>query len=393
MSRIMIPREEYAERAKKAGLLIKEKGLDVLVVNGTESDYANPRYFSGFWPVFERSGVALNPDGLAALMVGPESPIFAADKALIKDIFMMREYIESASPEYPHLSDKMQSYRDVFDFLGVSGQNIKIGIASPVDTTMVMYDGLKKAYPNAEIVDASEIMTTLRSIKSENEIACLREGARISDLAIKEIINLIKPGMTELELVGLAHEIFYREGAEAEGMPTYCFSQKSTQHAISRSGYDKIQKGDIVQLNFSAKVDGYSSSVGLPISMGPLLGEKREIVEFLWQAHQWTANKLSYGAGLKASELAIGYEQFFKEQNREAAYVYGPCHSTGMIEVEAPWIETNSTFTLQSNMTYQIDTFGIGSDFGCRWEKPIVVRDNGIELLSPEIGTIYEIDC
>ena len=63
-----------------------------------------------------------------------------------------------------------------------------------------------------------------------------------------------------------------------------------------------------------------------------------------------------------------------------------------MIEVEAPWIETSSTFDLQENMTYQIDTFGIGSDFGCRWEKPVVIREDGIELLSPDVGTIYELD-
>ena len=393
MTRVMIPQTEYLERAKKAGRLIREKGLDILVVNGTESDYANPRYFSGFWPVFERSGVAINGDGGTALLVGPESPIFAADKAVIKDIFMMREYIESASPEYPHLAEKMQTYEDVFRFLGVNGKNIRIGIASPVDTTMVMYEGLKQAYPEAEFVDASDIMTRLRSVKSENEIACLREGARISDIAIQKIIEVIKPGMTELQLVGIAHEIFYREGAEAEGLPIYCFSQKSTQHAISRSGYEQIKKGDIVQLNFSAKVDGYSSAIGIPISMGALTGEKREIVEFLWEAHKWTEEKLSQGAGLPASELAIGYEQFFKDNKREAAYVYGPCHSTGMIEVEAPWIETNSTFKLAPNMTYQIDTFGIGTDFGCRWEKPIVVREHGIELLSPQIGTIYELDC
>ncbi|HHU53980.1 MAG TPA: aminopeptidase P family protein [Clostridiaceae bacterium] len=393
MSRVMIPKSEYRERALKAGKLIKEKGLDVLVVNGTESDYANPRYFSAFWPVFERSGVAINQDGDTALMVGPESPIFAADKAVIKDIFMMREYIESANPQYPHLADKMQTYVDVFKHLGVNESKIKIGLASPIDTTMVMYEGLTKAYPNAEIVDASDIMVSLRQIKSENEIACLREGARISDIAIKEVIEAIKPGMTELQLVGIAHSVFYREGAEAEGLPIYCFSQKSTQHAISRSGYDKIQKGDLVQLNFSAKIDGYSSAIGLPISMGPLTGEKREIVEFLLEAHRWTTDKMSQGAGLPASELAIEYEKFFKDNGREDVYVYGPCHSTGMIEVEAPWIETISTFNLEAGMTYQIDTFGIGSDFGCRWEKPIVIRENTIELLSPEVGTIYEIDC
>ena len=51
--RICIPDYEYKERIAKAAKLIREKGLDVMVVCSTESDYANARYFSGFWPLFE----------------------------------------------------------------------------------------------------------------------------------------------------------------------------------------------------------------------------------------------------------------------------------------------------------------------------------------------------
>lgn len=66
---ICIPVEEYKERAKKAGQILQREGLDALIVNSNESDYANARYFSGFWPLFERCGVAINPAGEAALMV------------------------------------------------------------------------------------------------------------------------------------------------------------------------------------------------------------------------------------------------------------------------------------------------------------------------------------
>ena len=54
MQRICIPDWEYKERVKKAAKLVAEKGLDVMLVCSTESDYANARYFSGFWPLFER---------------------------------------------------------------------------------------------------------------------------------------------------------------------------------------------------------------------------------------------------------------------------------------------------------------------------------------------------
>ena len=100
MGRICIPDYEYKERIQRAAELIRERGLDVLVVNGSEADYANTRYFSGFWPVFERVGVAITPAGDCALMVGPESEIFAADFGKIEKVRVLREYRESANPSY-----------------------------------------------------------------------------------------------------------------------------------------------------------------------------------------------------------------------------------------------------------------------------------------------------
>ena len=65
-NRVYIPDHEYQERIQKAAALVRAKGLDVMVVCSTESDYANARYFSGFWPLFERAGVAISASGEAA---------------------------------------------------------------------------------------------------------------------------------------------------------------------------------------------------------------------------------------------------------------------------------------------------------------------------------------
>lgn len=389
MSRICIPDLEYKERIKKAAALIQKAGYDILIVNGNEADYANTRYFSGFWPVFERCGVAINPAGDAALMVGPESRIFASDFGKIDDVYVLLEYRESADPAYPHITP--DTFHDVFKKLGVTGKKLRIGVASILDTNVVVWEGLKSSFPEAELVDARELMVTLRSMKSEAEINCLREGARITKRATEEVIKALRPGVTELQMVGIAQKTIYEEGAEYEGLPMYCFSQESTKHAISRSRHRAIQKGDIVQLNLSAKVDGYSPSIGMPVSMGKLLGEKRDVVEFVLEMHRWTEAQLK--PGIAASKIATEFEEIYTKRGFKDAYVYGPCHGLGMIEVEAPWMETGSKYLLQPNMTFQIDTFGMGSDFGVRWEKPIAIRENGVELLSPQIGEIVEIDC
>ncbi len=388
-NRICIPDYEYKERIAKAAQLIKEKGLDVMVVASTESDYANARYFSGFWPLFERAGVAISATGEAALMVGPESAIFAKDFGKIDKQFVLREFRESADPSYPELH--ADTFADVFKAIGVTGEHIKIGLGSYVECTLPIYEGLKDSFPKAEIVKCNDIMVELRKIKSVNELACIQEGFRIIELATDEVIRNLKPGVTELEMVGIAQRVIYENGAEYEGLPMYVFSEASTRHAISRSTYKKIGKGDIVQLNLSAKIDGYSPAIGLPVVMGKLEGERRCIVDFCLQAHDWTVEKIK--AGVMADDIAREFYQLYVDNGMKDNYVYGPCHGTGMIEVEAPWMETSTHYPLEENMTFQVDTFISGPTFGCRWEKGIAVTKDGCKSMTDYLKKgIIELD-
>lgn len=386
--KVYIPDNEYLERVKRAAKILQREGLDALIVNSTESDYANVRYFSGYWPLFERSGVAISAAGDAALMVGPESREFGKDRSRLDKVFVLKEYREGADPAYPEL--QADTYQDVFNALGIKGKKLRIGVASYLDTTVVIMKGIIDAFPEAEIVRADKIMVELRSIKSDNEINCLREGYRIAELASQQVIKEIKPGMTELQMVGVAERVVYECGAEYEGLPMYVFSEASTRHAISRSGYRQFQKGDIVQLNLSAKVDGYSAAIGYPVILGKLEGRRRDVVMFGLEAHNWTQKQIK--AGVQACDIAKDFYKYYVDNGFKDNFVYGPLHGTGMIEVEAPWVETSSDYALKPNMCYQIDTFISTDTFGVRWEKGIAVTEDGCDVLSPEIGTLYELD-
>jgi Xaa-Pro aminopeptidase len=385
---VFIPDDEFLTRCKNAAELVRRDHLDVLIVNSTDGDYANARYFSNFWPLFERCGVAIAPDGDAALMVGPESQEFGADRSKLKKLFVLREYRESADPQYPEL--KCDTFNDVLSGIGVSGGNIRIGVASYIDTTVEIMEGIRRAFPQAEIVNAGNIMTELRSIKSEAEIRCLKEGYRIAEIATQEVIKAIRPGKTELEMVGVAQRAVYENGAEYEGLPMYVFSEASTRHCISRSCYREFKKGDIVQLNLSAKIDGYSASIGFPIVLGKLEGHRRDVVLFGLQAHNWVQSQIKNG--MQASEIAKMAYQYYVDNGFGENYVYGPMHGTGLCEVEAPWVETSSNYSFKPGMCFQIDTFAATNEFGVRWEKGVCIRENGVEVLSGDIGKLYELD-
>lgn len=389
IDRVRIPEEEYFERITKASKMMEEAGLDILISNCNEADYSFVRYFTNYWPLFETAGVAIGRDGKAALMVGPESSKYAADRSVLKDIFTLLEYRESADPAYPEA--KVSTYKDVFEFLGVKGKRLRIGIAGYLVSNPIQLEGLRNCFPDAEIIRNEEIVRSLRMIKSENELACIRHGFQIVQKATQAVMEVIRPGVTELQMVGIAQKSIYENGAEYEGLPMYVFSEKSTSHAISRSTYRTIEKGDLVQLNLSAKIEGYSPSIGMPISMGPLVGKKRELVEFGLNMHNWTLEQVK--VGVEASKIAKDYYQKVVDAGMGDYFVYGPCHGTGMIEVEAPWMETSSTYKLQENMTFQVDTYFSAEKFGCRWETGICVKPGKGLLMSDPLGKIHEIRC
>ncbi len=367
-----IPVEEYAQRRERAAKLIAEAGYDVLVGNGTEADASVVRYFSAYWPLFEMGGVAIAPSGRSALMAGMESGEFAKGRSVIDNIHLMKEYRETADPVYPGMAGS--TYRDVFESIGVTEVR-RIGVAGYLCTNMAMYEGLRESFPDAEIINADELTAQLRSRKSPAELACLREGFRLGELALEAMLQAVKPGMTELELAGIAVGTLYANGAEGEAHTVYSFGGKKTTNGISRSTHRRLEKGDIVQIDVGGRVDGYSPSVGRPICLGSMTDRQRKLLEFGRDMHYRTYEWVQ--AGVVAKDVALKYEQFVRDAGMERHYLYGPCTGLGLMEVEKPWMEAVSEYTIEPGMTFQADTFFYDDDFGCRWENGLLVQESG----------------
>ena len=384
--RVCIPEAEYGQRVKRAAALVAEGGLDVLVANSNEADFANVRYFSAYWPLFESGAVAIAPSGESALMIGPESETYARGRSKIPNIHLMTEYRETADPAYPGVS--VSTFAETFASIGVKNPK-RIGVAGYLVTTMPMYEGLRAAFPEAEIVNADNIMTSLRQIKSEAELACLREGLRLGEVALEAALQYVKPGVTELQLAGVILQSLYQNGAEYEAHPIYSFGGKKTTNAISRPTHRVLEPGDIVQLGMGGRIDGYSPSVGRPICLGKMTARQRELVEFGREAHYKTYEWLK--AGVIAGEPARKYEEFFKERGYGSCLLYGPCHGLGLIEVEKPWMETTSDYPLAENMTFEVDTFLADPDFGLRWENGVRITADGTEMMSDAHMEIIEL--
>jgi Xaa-Pro aminopeptidase len=387
MNTTTIPKQEFYDRIAKFQANIKAAGLEACLVHASESDMANVRYLSEYWPTFETSAVFVPAEGEAVLLVGPESEIYAAHRSVFRNIEKMIEYRESAEPECPGMT--FATYKDIVAKYAPKGKIKKLGIVGCAITPLPVVTSIKEQFPDIELVKADNTFLPLRFIKSGNELDCMRKAYAISELAIEAIINEMKPGMTELQIVGIAQREIYKHGGEYEGHSLYVFCGPETNNAISRPTHNKIVKNEVIQLNIGARVSGYSSSVGLPISIGPLPERKRKLIDFGLEAHFRTIELMK--AGRPAGAVVRDYEAWVKSRGFEKYMLYGPCHAIGMMEVEQPWMESTSDYELRENMTFQVDTFFYDHDFGLRWENGVIVKEGGVEKLSSKFMKVVEI--
>ena len=120
----------------------------------------------------------------------------------------------------------------------------------------------------AEFVPASELLTELRQVKDENELAAMREAQRITDEALLEILNFIRPGLTESEVAARLTYIMARKGAERNSFDPIvaCGANGSKPHAVP--GPAVIEKGQFVTMDFGCVVGGYCSDMTRTVAVG-----------------------------------------------------------------------------------------------------------------------------
>ena len=387
-----IPREEYAERVKKVQRTMEKEGYDLILCYGNEAEPQFVRYFSAYWPSFETAGVLIPAEGDPLLLIGPESYTYASDRSVIPDICRLKAFRESSEPEYP--GEKLDTFRTVFERLLGDRPVRRLGVAGLPLMTIGVYEALREAleaYGGVKIEKADYVVNDIRMRKTENELACMRAAARITARTFDYVLENIRVGMTEQQVAGLALGKMHELGAERESYPVWVLTGKGSNQAISRPRNKQIRPGDMTFIQIGARVDGYASSIGRPVVFGKATPEQRELIEVGYKAQADVIAMLK--AGVPACEVAKFHVKNVTEMGYGDWLLYGPCHGNGTMEGEAPWIETNSDYLLEENMTFCVDIF-LGSaktQTGLRMEDVVCVKKDGVENLTNYPRELFEI--
>jgi Xaa-Pro aminopeptidase len=120
---------------------------------------------------------------------------------------------------------------------------------------------LMGAAPRSEIRDLDPLVDELRAIKSEREIAVIREATRIADRGILRAMHAAKPGIFEYTLQAESEYEFKRDGAYGASYFALVATGKNTWYTHYHYNTARLEAGDLVQYDYAPDYMYYSSDV------------------------------------------------------------------------------------------------------------------------------------
>ncbi len=120
---------------------------------------------------------------------------------------------------------------------------------------------LMTAAPKSEIRNLDPILDELRAIKSEREIAVIREATRLTDRGIMRAMHAAKPGMFEYQLQAESEYEFKKGGAYGPSYFALVATGKNTWYTHYHYNTAALQAGDLIQYDYAPDYKNYSSDV------------------------------------------------------------------------------------------------------------------------------------
>ena len=228
--------------------------------------------------------------------------------------------------------------------------------------------------------DVSGEIRALRRVKNAAELEKLRRAAEITDRVYEEVTARIRAGQTELEVAAMIASAINAQGATLAFDPSVQFGANSAEphhHPSSRA----LRKGDLVLLDFGARVDGYNADTTRVAAAGEPSPHQRRIHQLVLAAHDAAIETVR--AGVTAGAVDSAARRVFALAKEDAQFIHRTGHGLGLEVHEDPSLDPGSTLVLEAGMVATIEpghyTDGWG---GVRIEDDVVVEANGCRLLT-----------
>ncbi len=161
--------------------------------------------------------------------------------------------------------------------------------------TVRSFENLKRDMPGVEFSSLGNAPETIRRIKDEEELRLIGEACDISCRALDAILGRIQPGMSEKQIQLMLDYKMLELGADGLAFSTIAAAgvNGSLPHAIPSD--KKLEKGEMLTLDFGAKKGGYCADMTRTIAMGQPAPEMKKIYDTVLLAQETCESLLAPG--------------------------------------------------------------------------------------------------
>ncbi|MGM8214090.1 M24 family metallopeptidase [Bacillaceae bacterium W0354] len=334
---------------------LTEKDLDALLITNSQ----NRRYMTGF------TGTA------GVVLVTLESAIFITDfRYTVQAKDQVKDYtiVEHSQPIHLEVADQVKQ-------LGVKRLGFEKG-----DMTFQTYETYTKELP-CEFIPVDGLVESLRLYKTDDEIAIMKEAAKIADAAFEYIQTVIKPGVKEIEVSNELEFFMRKQGATSSSFDIIVASgyRSALPHGVASN--KEIQSGELVTLDFGALYNGYCSDITRTLAVGQINDQLKEIYDIVLEAQ--LRGMQGTKAGITGKEADALTRDYIKEKGYGEYFGHSTGHGLGMDVHESPALSFRSDTVLKPGMVVTIEPGIYVPDVGgCRIEDDIVITEDGNETLT-----------
>jgi Xaa-Pro aminopeptidase len=346
-------------RADQLTELLPGAGVDALLV----SDLGNVRYLTGYTG---SNGIAL---------VGERTRVFISDF----------RYVEQAAEEVDSSFDRrtVPSSTDLLEAVEASLPPDRVRLGFEADAMSVhRYERLlEMTGERVELVACIGLVESLRAVKDAAELASINAATALADASLERLLRDGLIGRTERELaLALEHDMRER-GAERPSFDSIIATgaHGALPHAQPRQV--EIRRGDLVVIDWGARLDGYCSDCTRTVSAGEPADDAREIYELVLEAE--LAGVQAVRAGRSTREVDRVARDVIDAGGYGKQFGHGLGHGVGLDVHEAPYLRQKSDGELQTGNVVTIEPgIYLPGRLGVRIEDLVVVGDDGPQILT-----------
>lgn len=348
---------------------LKNENLDGMII--THPDHV--RYLSGF----SGSGAM---DGL--LVMAPRSTQLLTDT---RYTIQAGEQVKGARVS----TVKGGLIAALKNFKGINGKNLRYGY-DPETVTLALKGRLAEVLPKVLLVPAGEMVNSLGWVKDKEEIANITRAAKISDTAFERILNLVSPGVREIELAAELEYQMMMLGSEKPAFETIIASGYRSAMPHGLASKKKVKKGDFITFDFGATVNGYVSDMTRTIVVGKATARQKKVYGIVKKAQAAGVRKIK--AGIKTKTVDAACRRIITKAGYGNKFGHGTGHGIGFYIHVGPSLSPLSEDKLMVNNVVTVEPgIYISGWGGVRIEDDVVVTRSGCRVLNKVTKNLLEL--